>query len=40
MVENKAILKELSVALGDYDELLTLNVYIDSDQINSHGSGV
>ena len=37
MVENKANLKELSVALGHYDELLTLNVYTDADQINSHG---
>ena len=29
-------LKELSIALGHYDELFTLNVYTDSDQINSH----
>lgn len=37
MVENKVNLKELSVVLGHYDELLTLNVYTDSDQINSRG---
>ena len=30
-------LKELSIALGHYDELFTLNVYTDSDQIISHG---
>lgn len=35
MVENKANLKELSIALGHYDELLTLNVYTDSDQITA-----
>ena len=37
MVENKANLKELSIALGHYDELFTLNVYTDSDQIISQG---
>ena len=30
-------LKELSIALGHYDELFTLNVYTGSDQIISHG---
>lgn len=37
MVMNKANLKELSVALGHYDALFTLNTYTDAKTITSYG---